>query len=291
MTTIAETLVVTEPGIYQMTADQYHADPVPGGSLSSSGARKLLPPSCPAVFHYEREHGQPPKRVFDLGHAAHRLVLGEGAEIAEIKYTDYKAKGAQADRDAARFDGRVPLLTKECEQVKAMAEAIRRHPIAGPLFTPGEGIPEQALFWQDGPSGVTRRALIDWTKHRTSGGRLILADYKTTVDASLDAISKTVNERGYHCQDAWYRDGAIALGLGDEDTVMVFVFQEKTAPYLITVVELDRETVRRGREKNRRAIDTYAECQASGIWPGYHDGVAITSLPVWAQLRHDEEYS
>lgn len=291
MTATTEALVITVPGVYQMSAEEYHADPAPGGSLSSSGARKLLPPSCPAVFDYERKHGQPYKRVFDLGHAAHRLVLGEGSDITEIKYPDYKTKAAQAARDSARYDGAVPLLTKEYEQVKAMAEAIRSHPIAGRLFTPGEGVPEQALFWKDGPSGITRRALIDWTKHRSQGGRLILADYKTTTDASLEAISKTVNERGYHCQDAWYRDGAIALGLGDEDTVMVFVFQEKTAPYLITVVELDRETVRRGREKNRRAIETYAECTATGVWPGYYDGVAITSLPIWAQLRHDEEYS
>ncbi|MFZ3473148.1 PD-(D/E)XK nuclease-like domain-containing protein [Streptomyces sp. 4.24] len=290
MTATTETLVVTEPGVYPMTAEEYHADPVPGGSLSSSGARKLLAPSCPAKFQYERQHGQGPKRVFDIGHAAHRLVLGEGVDVEEIKYSDYKTKAAQSARDTARFEGKTPLLTKEYDEVKAMAAVIRQHPIAGPLFTPGEGIAEQALFWTDGPSGITRRALIDWTKHRATGRR-ILADYKTTTDASLDAISKTVNERGYHQQAAWYIDGAIALDLGDEDTVLVFVFQEKTAPYLITVVELDRETVRRGRERNRRAIETYAECQASGHWPGHHDGVAITSLPIWAQLRHDEEYS
>ncbi|WP_063782857.1 PD-(D/E)XK nuclease-like domain-containing protein [Streptomyces sp. XY533] len=290
MTATTEALVVTEPGIYSMTAEDYHLDPVPGGSLSSSGARRILDRS-PATYHYEREHGQAPKRIFDLGHAAHREVLGEGANIAVIQHDNYTTKAAKADRDAARFDGLTPLLAKEYEQVQAMAAAIRQHPIAGRLFTPGEGIPEQALFWKDGPSGITRRALIDWTKHRQTGTRLVIADYKTTTDASLEAISRAVNEHGYHSQDAWYRDGAIALDLGDEDTVMVFVFQEKTAPYLITVVELDRETVRRGRERNRRAIEIYAECKATGHWPGHHDGVAITSLPVWAQLRHDEEYS
>ncbi|MFB6805410.1 PD-(D/E)XK nuclease-like domain-containing protein [Streptomyces sp. NPDC056387] len=290
MTATTEVLVVTEPGVYPMTADQYHADPVPGGSLSSSGARKLLPPSCPAVFHYEREHGQQPKRVFDLGHAAHRLVLGEGADIVEIPYDSYLTKAAKAERDAARFDGLTPLLTKEHEQVKAMADAIRQHPIAGPLFTPDSGVAEQALFWTDGPAGITRRALVDWTKHRGTG-RLILADYKTTTDASLTGIAKAVAEHGYHQQAAWYIDGAIALDLGDQDTELVFVFQEKTAPYLVTVTQLTRDDIRRGREKNRRAIDIYANCTASGVWPAYHDGVAITSLPPWAQIRHDEEYS
>lgn len=289
MTITTEALAVTEPGIYRMTADEYHADPVPGGSLSSSGARRILE-RCPAIYQYEREHGQGPKRVFDIGHAAHRLVLGEGADIAEIKYDSYLTKAAKADRDAARFDGKTPLLTKEYQQVEAMAAALRRHPIAGPLFTPGEGVAEQALFWMDGPSGITRRALVDWTKHRANGRR-ILADYKTAADASLPGIARAVAEHGYHQQAAWYIDGAIALDLGDEDTVFVFVFQEKTAPYLVTVTEIARDDIRRGREKNRRAIETYAECTASGHWPGYHDGVAITSQPVWAQLRHDEEYS
>lgn len=292
MTTTVEALVITEPGIYPMTADEYHADKnVPGGSLSSSGARKLLPPSCPAKFKHDRDNGQAHKRVFDIGHAAHRLVLGEGVDIKTLDYPDYKTKAAQLAKKEAYAAGATPLLGWEYAEVQAMADAIRQHPIAGPLFTPGEGTAEQALFWKDGPSGIWRRALIDWTKHRTSGSRLILADYKTTTDASLAAIEKTVNERGYHCQAAWYIDAATALGLGDEDTVMVFVFQEKTAPYLVTVTELDRETLRRGRERNRRAIDIYAECTAADHWPGHSSQVEITSLPIWAQLRHDEEYS
>lgn len=291
MTAAVEALVITEPGIYPMTADQYHADKaVPGGSLSSSGARKLLPPSCPAKFKHDLDNGQPHKRVFDIGHAAHRLVLGEGVDIDILDYPDYKTKAAQQAKKDAYAAGDTPLLRWEYTEVQAMADAIRQHPIAGPLFTPGEGVAEQALFWQDGPSGIWRRALVDWTKHSASGRR-VLADYKTTTDASLDTISKTVNERGYHCQAAWYIDAAIATGIGDPDTVMVFVFQEKTAPYLVTVTELDRETLRRGREKNRRAIDVYAECTAADYWPGHSDRVELTSLPIWAQLRHDEEYS
>lgn len=290
MTTSTEALIVTEPGVYSMTADTYHADPVPGGSLSSSGARKLLAPSCPALFKWERDNGQGHKRIFDIGHAAHRLVLGEGVDIEILDYPDYKTKAAQLAKKEAYAADTTPLLAKEYAEVQAMADALRHHPIAGRLFTPDTGTAEQALFWQDGPSGIWRRALVDWTKDST-GGRRVLADYKTTTDASLDAISKTVNERGYHQQAAWYIDGAIATGIGAEDTVMVFVFQEKTAPYLVTVTELDRETLRRGRERNRRAIETYADCTERDYWPGYSDGIEVTSLPVWAQIRHDEEYS
>ena len=69
--TAAERIELTEPGQYGgVTPEVYHADPVFGGSLSSSGARALLPPSCPALFRHKQLHGEPPKAEFDFGHAA-----------------------------------------------------------------------------------------------------------------------------------------------------------------------------------------------------------------------------
>jgi hypothetical protein len=82
-------------------------------------------------------------------------------------------------------------------------------------------------------------------------------------------------------QAAWYMDMVTALGLA-EDVAFVFIVQEKTAPYLVTVCELDAEAIRIGRELNRQAIDLYAMCQSDGVWPGYTDEVALVSLPTWA---------
>src|SRR5690606_6451240 len=135
-------VVVTEPGIYDIDVDDYHRDPVPGGSLSSSGARDLLPPSCPAKFRYDRDNpGPTSKRHFDLGHAAHKLVLGVGAPLVVIEADSYRTKAAQEQQKAAHLAGHVPLLEHEHEQVQAMAAAIREHPIAGPLFNPEHGTP------------------------------------------------------------------------------------------------------------------------------------------------------
>jgi hypothetical protein len=83
MTATLDTTVITQPGVYDLPADVYHADPVPaelGGSLSSSGAKLLLPPSCPAIYQWARTHPTY-SDAFDFGHAAHKKVLGAGAEI------------------------------------------------------------------------------------------------------------------------------------------------------------------------------------------------------------------
>lgn len=285
MSVTATITEITEPGIYRLTADEYHADPVPGGSLSSSGARRLLPPSCPAVFRHEQDHGRAPKREFDIGHAAHQLVLGEGPDLEVIDAENYRTKAAQEQAKKIRARGGVPLLVAEHEEIVAMAAALHEHPVAAALFDRDNGLAEQNLFWNDARTGIMRRARVDWLPERGTG-RLIVPDYKTCRSADPASLAKSVHNFGYHQQADWYLDGIRTLGLAGDDAAFVFVCQEKTAPYLVTVVELDAMALRIGAIRNRRALDIYARCVAEDHWPGYAADIALVSLPPWAE-RHE----
>lgn len=281
---------VTAPGLYpDMDEETYHADPVPmrlGGSLSSSGAKMLLPPSTPAHFKWNRDNGQEPKPAFDLGHAVHKLVLGSGAEFAVIAAKDWMTKAAKEARDAARAEGKTPLLTKEHMQATAMADAVRRHPIATLLFNPDRGRPEVSGFWQDCDTEVWRRFRLDWLPD--ANRRLIVPDLKTTVDANPAHFGKTAANFGYYIQHPYYLEGLQALGVGDEDTAFLFVLVEKTPPHLVSVVELDADAVALGRQAIRQALRTYAECVGTDTWPGYSPHVESASLPYYL-TRHLEE--
>lgn len=285
--TAADTSVkITAPGVYQLDAATYHADPVAGGSLSSSGARKLLPPSCPARFRYELDHPPAPREHFNLGHAAHRLVLGDGPELVVVDADSWRTKAARQARDEAHAAGLVPLLAGDYDVVQAMADAIRAHPVAGRLFAPDAGTPEQALIWQDGPSGIWRRALLDWLPTPTPGRRTILLDYKTAASGDPDTLARAVHTYGYHQQAAWYLDGARSLGLADDEAAFLFVCQEKAPPYLVTIAELDITALRIGDLINRRALNVYAACVEADRWPGYAgDEIAHLSLPPWAEAQ------
>jgi hypothetical protein len=195
-------------------------------------------------------------------------------------------KAAKEAKAAAYAEGRVPLLAKEKAQVDGMAEALRAHPIASALLDPAHGKPEQSGFWQDDVHGITRRFRLDWLPD-ASEGRLIVADYKTCQSAEPGAIRKAVANFGYHQQHAWYVDGCHALGLAD-DIAFVFIFQEKTAPYVTTVIELDAEAVQIGRKLNDRALAVYAECVATDTWPAYTSDVELISLPGWATYAFQE---
>lgn len=277
-----------------LPADAYHADPIPGGSLSSTGARLLLPPSCPAKYRWWADNPQPPKRHFDFGHAAHGEVLGVGDPVRILDYPDYKTKAAQQEKKDAYADGEIPLLPWEWEKVQAMAAVIRAHPVAGALFDPATGTPEVSLFWRDAVFGVNCRARLDWLINEPipiqGKPRIVIPDYKTCNRADPESLGRSMHEYGYHQQNDWYKTGLLASGMADEAAppLPLLVAQEKEPPYLITIVQPDAVAMRVAATRNRKALDVYAGCAAAGVWPGYADDVVQLPLPGYAEFQHDQ---
>lgn len=278
MSAVETPTLITEPGVYDLPVEAYHRDPVEGGSLSCSASRRLIPPSCPAKYRWHADNpGEDHAPHFDFGSAAHKLVLGAGAEIVVIDADSWRTKDAKEQRDAAYAAGKTPLLAGDMQVVEDMAESLTAHPIAGKLFTTGKGKPEQTLVWRDERTGIMRRALLDWLP---DSGR-VYPDYKTALSAWPEDFRKPADRYGYAQQGAWYLDGVRALGLGGDDAAFVFVVQEKEPPYLTTVMELDSLSLRIGAQRNRQALSIFQHCTETGVWPGYSDDVALVSLPNW----------
>jgi len=272
-----------------LPAETYHADRT---TISSSGLRALLPPGCPAQYAYDRDNPQPPKREFDFGHAAHREILGDGPDIDVLDFDSYLTKAAREARDEARAMGAVPLLRQEYAQIEAMADAIRQHPIAGQLFTPGTGVAERSMYWTDPATGVRCRIRPDWLRHREENGRLIVVDLKTARAVDPAALQRAVYEHGYHAQAAFYLAGIKAHDLhGDQEPAFIFVFQSKTPPYLVHLVELDFPALTLGAARNERALRIYADCERTGRWPGFNDRITYLPLPPYAEKKDQEEYA
>lgn len=283
----ADIPAITEPGVYDIPEALYHRDPVPGGSLSSSGARRLL--ECPALFDYERRHKRAPSKTFDIGTAAHKLVLGTGPELVVIDAEKWNTDAIKKEVAAVRDRDGIPLKRHEYEQVMAMAEALKDNPTAAKVFNPDRGPAERSLFWQDTETGVWCRARLDHMPTAEFGAPwFICSDYKTTKSAHPEQIAKAVYEYGYYIQGPWYLEGVRALGIHNTPR-MLFVFQEKTPPYVTTVTELDLTALKLGRSQMRRALETYARCQSTGVWPGYSDQVELIQLPVYAERKLEEE--
>jgi hypothetical protein len=271
-----------EPGLYDIPAELYHRDPIPGGSLSSTGIRRLT--DTPARFKWFLDNPEPYKPAYEFGTAFHTQILGDGPELIVVDADLWNTKEVKAKIAEIRAAGNVPLKREAKQRIDDMAEALASHPEASELLAPGSGVAEMSAFWPD-PRGVWRRTRFDWL--RPDG----IADLKSTTSVHPDAIEKTVEKWGYHQQDPWYRETAIELGLIPADGFFKFVFQEKQPPYLVQVVELDFPARVIGSELNDRAIRTYLHCMATGEWPAYSLTTLHVSLPPWFERKYIEENS
>ena len=277
--------VITEPGVYDIPENLYHQDPVPGGSLSASGAKKLL--ACPARFHHDRQHPPQPTAAMEFGTAVHKLVLGTGQQLVRVDAADWRTKAAKDKAAEARAAGWVPLLEADYQRAEAVAAAVRAHPVAGALFDPDGGTPEMSAFWVDPVFGIWRRARLDWLPHPWVRRRPLIPDLKTCASADPRDLPRAVVNLGYHIQAAQYVDACKAVCVTDEEPVFLLVFIESAPPHLVTVAQLDDETVAAGRARMEEACERFRDCTEAGIWPGYTQEIELISLPPWARARED----
>jgi hypothetical protein len=269
------------PGVYDWTAQEYHADPLAGagGSVSSTVLRHILwPAGSPARVLWERAHPVH-KDVFDFGSVAHRLILGKGEQIEVVDAPDWRGKAAQTARDDARAAGLVPILAKDLGRAGQLAHAVLAHADAGPLFEDGRGVSERSVVWTDDITGRWCRAMLDRFPHLDGPGRPIAVDVKTTSSVATRALIRTIVDHGYDQQAAWYLDGLASLGM--VDAVFVFVFAETQPPHHVRVVTLSQDWVARGRARNRDALDLYDRCADLDDWPGAPPGLLHLEPPRW----------
>lgn len=279
---------ITEPGIYEMDDATYHADPVAGGSLSSSGARTIL--KSPALYQWQQTH-RVEKTTYDVGHAAHAKILGVGMGVIAYPAEHLTPSGNASTKAATtlwaseqRAAGLVPVTPGQIADVDAMAEAVLAHPLARALLErPGQS--EASLFAPDPETGVWLRARIDRLPDQ-GPGQTPAVDLKTSNSADPREFMRSAAEYGYDIQSEWYQH-VLRLTRGDTDTAFLFIVVEKTPPHLVSVIELDAEFAAIGRQRMRRAIETFKTCRDANTWPGYDEIVHLIDPPRWLAYEED----
>lgn len=288
MPTRSEPLVIDKPGLYpDIPEDVYHADPVMGGSLSSTGAKTIYPPGGPARFDYQRRHGGKTSDAMDLGTTVHGLVLGAGPEIAVLDFPDRRTKAYKQAEEAALGLGCVPMLAKDYAAAKTIAKAVLDHDIAGGLFAPGEFDAEVSMFWRNEEFRIWCRGRLD--AMALIDGRVVIGDLKSAADASAEGFTKAVDRYRYYMQEVHYRTGlAVLLGCDPGDIDFLFAVVETEPPYLVAVYDTERWRDL-GTECCRIAYEKYAGCSETGIWPGYDPYITSLDVPRPARLRINGE--
>jgi hypothetical protein len=275
---------INVPGVYYISSEDYHRDPVIKPSLSRGTIKQLLYDS-PAHVWWNNSRLNPdfvqddaePK--FDIGQAAHSLFLEGIDKICIIDEKDWKKKSAQEERDLARMKGFIPLLPHQSEKVLAMVKAADRqlaeweeHPIKD---LRSKGNSELTYVWQEGNNWL--RVRPDWI----SKNRKLILDYKTTsASANPMEWARQVVNLGYDIQYHMYKRGVKAV----EGAMPSFRFmvQETYEPYLCSFIGLPPQFVEMGKEKTDYGIFMWEKCLVTGHWPGYPKQTCYLDPPAYA---------
>jgi PDDEXK-like domain of unknown function (DUF3799) len=290
-------LKIDKSGFYpNISAADYHADCCPEPSLSQSLAKILIARSpLHAWYAHPRlnpdwQPYEPTK--FDLGNAAHKLMLGRGKDFEVLDFENWLTKAAKEAREAAHKAGKVAILREQFTRAQRMVVAGHEQlelmpPPADTLFG-RKGNGEICIAWNEGNTWF--RQLIDWM----SSDGTIVGDYKTTdMPVAPHEISRKMQSDNWPIQAAMAERG---LGVIDPEAVdkpglsrrFFFVAQEVTAPYQLTVCELGEGHLERGRQQLEHAIGIWRACMKRNVWPGYPRQIIVPDVPGWADVQWEE---
>lgn len=174
------------------------------------------------------------------------------------------------------LSGKIEISAKEYKDMIKSLQAIHGDSIASNLLF--EAYVEQSFFVTD-EEGVLRKCRTDAI---SNNGQFVI-DLKTTDDVSEIGFGKTIAQRRYHVQAAWYLDVLSMLYGSDAPETFVFIAAQKGRPYDVGVHYLTQEQIEVGRRLYQRDLRLILECNKHQYWPGRTGGEPVQArLPDWA---------
>lgn len=134
---------------------------------------------------------------------------------------------------------------------------------------------ELTLVWEDPGTGLLCKARLDLFQENAN----LIGDIKSTQSANAALFPAYAGNYSYHLQAHWYCRGARAV-LGDALYRFQFLAVELNEDEAngAALYELDDRSIEAGEKAAQDALNVYAECKRTGIWPLYSAGVKLISL-------------
>jgi hypothetical protein len=300
--TLADDELITEPGLYAISLDRHHSQPCDGVSVTSGVLRKmeLETPADVWAFHQlnPRRFERPETDALRLGRAMAAFVEGgkSGLEqhfavlpadkprrpTAQQLDAYDKGKATEAGKHSVEFwrdvdlDPRDYITQQEMDLLLDMGAALMDDPAASAVM---EGIPEVTMAWRDEQTGI-------WCLARPDTINLdgTVTDYKRLSGQgqpfSHRLVDRRITDHGYDMQLAFAAEGMERV-LGFWPEAAAIIAQSATPPYHVILREILDEDLRLGQWRNRVALNRFAECLESGIWPGPGMDTAAYQRPEW----------
>lgn len=273
-------------GIYKdLSIEEYHGD---ASSISRSSIMELKK----SPWHYWNAYLNPnrpkkePSDAMNFGSAFHTLVLEpqlfddqfiiapEKVLLKDVGRDRYESYKSELDKVEMGSLGKTLLSAKQYDTLNYMRDSVLKHEQASRILKDAEV--EQSLFWIDEHTGIKCKIRPDiWQAS-------IIADLKTTDDASESSFQRAMVDYGYHVQAAMIREGVREV-IGYDMKNIVFIAVEKKFPYSTVTYIIDDIALEYGLIEFKNQLLKLKSCRESNIWESYEN--KVISLPNWALLR------
>ena len=250
-------------------------------AISKSRLAKME--KCPAYFKWCEDNEQEQTPALIEGSAFHKIVLEPqdfDKEFVIMQNFDRRTK--QGKEDYQNFidslGDKQAITQEQYDMICGMRDSILQNKYAKVLL---QGNIENSMYAVDELTQEPIKARPDcWKKVQD---RVLITDLKSCRSAIAEDVIRDVAKYGYDLQAYMYTEIASkVLQVPKENIDFVFIFCEKTEPYLINVMQADTYVLQKGEQLFRKYIGQYHECKESGNWYGLngaYDIINNLSLP------------
>lgn len=294
--------MISEPGLYEVSASIYHSDPVEVPSLSCSIARMLVRQTPAHAYQAHARFGSIgiiPTAVMDDGSAVHAMMSGHAHLIEPIQTVygpktkkkaligepvrDYKTDAASEERDEIRAMGKIPVLAHRLPELtkcyQAALKQLREADDGDVFLSPGRS--EIMAVAREGD--VWFRVLVD---RLPDDIRLPPGDLKCTGLSAAPGGWERRLQTEYAFQDAFYRR-VLKHAEGVMRPPMRFGVIELEAPHGTVIMAPAPDLEEIATAEVERAVQRWRKCMQTGSWPLYPRHTAWIGATAW-QAREAE---
>lgn len=186
----------------------------------------------------------------------------------------------------SRMHGKDVLSEHHIENVKKMAAVAHAKPVSRVLFGPmlSRAQIERSMTIRDPATGLMIKWRPDYQIEPCESFPCgFILDGKSTIDASRSGFGRQAWGNDYGLQAALYTKYAqLAWGTSERPT-FAWLAQEKERPYVAKYYYATRELLAYWDAKIESALEAFARCEATGIWPDYGDEPEDVTLPGYAE--------
>lgn len=297
--------VITEPGVYNISIDDYHADKK---WISSSGfvhAKKSL---AEYRLYLDGYYDNDNALHFSFGNAAELYLIDEldfynRVAIAEESmwieealaynpnlkspraskvFQDYK-KAFESENEGKYI---IPDIGEQSfEAIKVLCARCKADEWISKIIKGAEY--QNSMYWIDPETGLKMKTRPDLINRELG----IVIDIKTTLDGSPQRFSRTLAELDYPLQACIQIEGAQRSGLIPSVQRYFWLLLEKNAPFNATLYEFDMGDVAVVMDEYHYQLRKLQNAYKEDHWPGYGQladnkyGILTAKIPAYYMLE------